>query len=119
MIKPDDPRDLCVNLIQRSPCAVKVACVIEDAGGRIMAWGWNGAGTDGLGLCAERHAIGRANRSRLHYGYIYVAGIYSRGTLVNAKPCAACQRTIGKYHMDVVYRAKNGAWKTIHESGLA
>lgn len=110
MIKPSDPRVLAIDLLPRSTCSVRVASVVTDAGGNIISWGWNHSGPSGYGLHAEHHAILRANKARLWYGTIYVAGRYDRGTLVNSKPCKACQGLISKYKMDVVYRAKSGDW---------
>ena len=110
MIKPRDPRELVIDLLPRSTCAVKVAAVVCDAADNIISWGWNHAGT-GLGKHAEIHAVERANHNRLWYGTIYVAGKYSRGTLVNSKPCRGCQFLIDKYNLEVYYRDKQGKWR--------
>lgn len=112
MIKPDDPRDLAVNLLTRSICSIQVASVICDSMGRIVAWGWNNMGPTGYGICAERHAISRGNRDRFHYGTIYVAGKYKdRIKMVKAKPCDECQQKIDGFGMTVVYRDATGEWK--------
>ena len=111
MIKPDDPRDLVLNLLSRSVCAIQVASVIADDVG-IFGWGWNSMGPTGYGLCAERHAIGRSKRVRLWEATIYVAGKYKdKGTVVNSKPCEKCQAMIDKYGMTVVFRGKDGKWR--------
>lgn len=111
MVKPDDPRDLCVNLLTRSTCSIQVASVITDHKGHIISWGWNNQHHTGYGICAERHAILRSNRDRLRYGTIYVAGKYrDRNKLVNSKPCPLCQEQIKKYQMQIIYRNKQGEW---------
>ena len=113
MIKPDDPKDLVLNLLPRSVCAIQVASVITDWGGRIIAWGWNNVGKTGYGLCAERHAVSRGNKSRYKYGTIYVAGRYKRNNkAVHAKPCKDCQQVIDSYKMTVLFRDRNGEWRT-------
>jgi cytidine deaminase len=111
MIKPDDPKDLVINLLPRSTCHIQVASVIADDVG-IFAWGWNSMGPTGMGLCAERHAIKRAKRARLWKATIYVAGGYKgRSKMVNSKPCAKCQSVIDQYGMTVIYRNQKGEWK--------
>lgn len=110
MIKPSDPRQLAVDILARSTCSVQVGASVADAGGVIISWGWNHVGA-GYGLCAERHAIRRANASRLWYGTIYVASQRKRNDkTIMSKPCEVCQRMIDKFHLDVVYRDANGEW---------
>ena len=113
LIKPRDPRELAIDLIPRSICQTRVAAVVCDASGNIISWGWNSSGPTGLGLHAEVHAIRRANRNRLWYGTVYVAGAYDRGTLVKAKPCEKCQQLIDKFNMEVFYRDKSGRWNHV------
>lgn len=110
MFKPDDPRELATDLLNRSICRVKVAAVIADKAG-ISGWGWNSAGA-GWGLHAEAHAIGRTNPVRLHSGAtIYVASTRKRnGKIVSSKPCADCAYLIGKHGLKVEYRDANGEW---------
>lgn len=118
MKKPADPRDLAVDLLPRSICTVRVGCAVTDSQGRIIGWGWNGVDT-GFGLCAERHAFRRVNKSRLEAGTVYVAAEWRgkpKGKLAPAKPCEKCQRVIEKYHMDVYWRDKKGVWQ--HENNL-
>lgn len=111
MLKGDDPRQLAVDLLPRSICTVQVGCALTDAGGSIIAWGWNGVGT-GLGKCAERHAIERANRRRLFFGHIYVASQWrNRDKFAPAKPCKACKHIIDKYNLEVHWRDKEGRWR--------
>lgn len=112
MIKPDSPRDLATNILARSICDVQVGAVIIDHKGNIISWGWNNMHKTGYGICAERHALARANKGRAKYGTIYVAGKWrDRNKLVNAKPCNLCAAMIRKYKMLVVYRTKQGEWK--------
>lgn len=113
MIKPDDPRELTVDLISRSVCTIQVAACIADSGGSIFAWGWNSMGPDGLGQCAEAHAITRANKVRLvSSATIYVAGLRRRnGKIVGTKPCPECAYRIGKWGIKICYRDVDGSWK--------
>lgn len=110
MYKPDDPRELVLDLIPRSICEVQVAAVIADRHG-IFAWGWNSAGA-GLGLHAETHAIQRANKRRLSGATIYVASVRSRNNkTVFSKPCVECQRLLDKWDsLQVVFRDAEGNW---------
>lgn len=110
MKKPADPRELAIDLIERSPCQIKVAAVLCDSAGNIISWGWNHPG-NGFGKHAEVFAIERSNRRRRYAGTIYVAGRYERNTLVLAKPCPACRHIIDKYLIDVIYRDKGGKWR--------
>lgn len=110
MIKPASAKDLAEDILVRSKCAVRVGAAIEDATG-IISWGWNFDGFDGHGLCAERHAIQRANRKRLSGATIYVAGMRHRnGKLVPAKPCETCEKVIKKWNLQVVWRDNEGNW---------
>lgn len=103
-----DPRELAVALLNRSRCSVQVACVIADSYG-VFAWGWNHTGSDGLGLCAERHALSRANRSRLKGATLYVVGRRKKSkSFVNAKPCDKCWAAI-PFGTNIVY-SNRGQW---------
>lgn len=116
MIKPSDPRQLAIDLIPRSICSVQVGAAVCDASGNIISWGWNSVG-NGFGLHAEAHAIRRANQARLWYGAIYVASQRKRtGKAIISKPCPECRAIIDKWHLDVVWRDRDGRW--IYESGL-
>jgi deoxycytidylate deaminase len=90
----DDILDLAAAVATRSTCHVQVGAVIADRQGRIVAWGWNHAGSDGLGMCAERAAIRRANRRRLP-GSTLVIVARRRGREICSLPCKhACARAI-------------------------
>lgn len=114
MIKPSDPRQLAVDLLDRSECAVQVAAVLGDDHG-IFAWGWNSSGPTGFGQHAECHCILRANRDRAVGAVLYVAARRKRNArAVLAMPCDGCQRLIvwaevGK----VIYRCPDGKWKEL------
>lgn len=108
MIKPSDPRELAIDLLPRSICAVRVAAVVCDAGGNIISWGWNSVG-NGLGMHAEAHAIRRSNKDRLWYGTIYVAS-QRRGKSIMSRPCETCQRQIDKWKLATVYRDGREHW---------
>lgn len=113
MIK-GDPRQLAIDLTNRSVCAVRVAAVIWDATGRIITWGWNHSGTDGLGEHAEIHALSRANRARLVGASIAVAGRRKTHTIVVSFPCANCSARVIKAGVSVVWiEDKLGCWKSI------
>lgn len=113
MMKPDDPRDLATNLLARSTCSVKVAAVVEDAGGHIISWGWNNVGK-GFGQHAEAHALARANKHRVWYGTIYVASERARNSkTINSKPCEECQQLIDNWHLTAWFRDADGKWKRI------
>jgi deoxycytidylate deaminase len=107
MIKPDDPRQLAIDILERSICQVKVGACIADQNG-IMGWGWNSVG-DGFGEHAEAAAIRRSNRRRQVGATIYVAA--RRNNIITAKPCEDCARRIyGSWISKVVYRDQDG-WK--------
>lgn len=109
MIKPRNPGELAIDLLNRSTCTVQVAAVIADAHG-IFCWGWNGVGS-GLGIHAEHHAITRANRKRLQLATIYVASRRMRNQkTVNSKPCEDCQKLITKWELTAIYRDELGNW---------
>mgnify|MGYP001609009285 CR=1 FL=1 len=106
-----NPRDLALDLLPRSACAVQVAAVIADHCGDIFAWGWNSSGPDGLGLHAEIAAIRRANRGRLKGATIYVASQRRRnGKTINSRPCDQCDRVIKKWGLEIRFRNAVGLW---------
>lgn len=111
MDKNKDPRELVVQLLKRSGCAVQVAAVIEDDWG-IHSWGWNHAGSNGYGQHAEAHAIDRLNKNRSTNSTLYVAARRKRNNrIVTARPCEDCQKLIDFWGFDrVVYRDGNGVW---------
>ena len=109
-MKKVSPRDLAVDLLDRSICSVQVAAVIYDNWG-IYSWGWNSSGS-GFGLHAEAHAIVRSNRSRLSKSALVVAGRRRKsGNTVLSLPCFECMKIIvGAGIRSVEYRDKGGAW---------
>ena len=110
------PYQLAIDLLDRSPCTnVRTASVIVDKKGRIFAWGWNHPGQVGLGLCAERHAILRANRKRLPGATIFVAGIRFRNRkYVFSKPCDKCETVMGACGIKKAeYITPSGDWKSV------
>lgn len=103
------PRDLAVDLLSRSTCAVQCAAVIAFQD-EIFAWGWNSCGPDGLGQCAEAHALSRANPSRLKHATIYIAAQRQHnGKKISCPPCERCQRLVKKCEK-VIYRDSGGMW---------
>jgi deoxycytidylate deaminase len=113
-MKMSDPRQLAIDLTNRSVCSVRVAAVIWDANG-IFAWGWNSSGANGLGEHAEIHAIRRANRARLANSSIAVAGRRKANNVVVSFPCANCTARLVKLSIAVVWiEAKSGVWQQIN-----
>ena len=112
-MKPSDPKELAESILERSVCQVQVGAVITDKHG-IISWGWNSSGADGLGICAERHAILRANRNRLKGAEIYVAAVRVRnGKVLNAFPCKECQGYLERYKIHRIHwRTDEGKWMT-------
>lgn len=108
MMKPDDPRELAIDILERSICSVKVGACVADATG-ILSWGWNSVGS-GNGLHAERHAVSRANKARLKGATIYVAAFRTGRKVITAKPCTACQLMIDQWGLKVVYRNMKSEW---------
>ena len=113
------PRELAIELcLRRSSCQVQVAAVISDKKG-IFSWGWNNNG-NGKGLCAEKHAILRSNRSRLKGSVLTVAGRRKKsGNWVEAKPCVKrhCWSLVIKYGFKKVeFTMKTGEWIEIYLS---
>lgn len=108
------PRQLALDLCERSICKVKMAAVLSDPDGRIFAWGWNHPGPDSLGMHAEEMALSRANRTRVRGATITVAG-FRRRNLVKSRPCLEkCFPRIVKAGVArVEYHTKEGVWKTM------
>jgi tRNA(Arg) A34 adenosine deaminase TadA len=113
VLKPDDPRQLAIDLLARSTCSVQVAAVLADRQG-IFSWGWNSVG-DGFGEHAEAAAIRRANKKRLTGSRIYVASRRRKsGNPVRSKPCPMCEALLRGYELywfDVSWRDSDGSWK--------
>ena len=109
-LKSADPVDILIGLLNRSSCAVQVAAILVDNYG-IHQWGWNNMGFDGMGQCAERHCLSRANPKRLSESTLYVAAKRRRnGRVVTARPCLKCAQIVCKVGR-TVYRDSNGEWK--------
>ena len=89
-----EPWTLAGKLRWRSRCRVKVGAVLVDRNGRIFAWGWNHAG-NGDGMCAERHALQRANPIRVTGASIYVRGWNGRRDTVSM-PCSVCGNALAR-----------------------
>lgn len=102
-----DPKDLAIELLDRSQCSVQVAAIITDSEG-VISWGWNSMGPTGYGQHAEDHALWRSNPKRLEGSTITVAGRRAKsGNFVLARPCAYCMETLRNVGIDkVVYRTK-------------
>lgn len=114
-LKSRDPRELAVDLLSRSVCAVQVASCIADRHG-IFGWGHNHAGPDGMGEHAEVHCLSRSNieRARKPEAILYVAARRRRnGKTVTAKPCLACWRLVQSHSLLVVYRDADNVWQTL------
>jgi tRNA(Arg) A34 adenosine deaminase TadA len=109
VIKPDDPRRLAIDLLDRSICHVQVASVIADRHG-IFSWGWNHAGSDGYGEHAEAAAFRRANKERLEWATLYVAARRSRTKAITARPCGGCQVLIKKWGIRTVWYRDETGW---------
>ncbi len=111
MKKNLDPEELARAISTRSICTVKVGAVIYDDYG-IFSWGWNHSGSDGFGLCAERHAIKRANRKRLVNATIVIVSM-RRGKTITSLPCMKCAKVILRAKMKyVIARAEDGLIRT-------
>jgi len=111
MIKPDDPRKLAEDLLDRSTCSVQVAAVLADRYG-IYSWGFNHVGFDGFGAHAEIEAIRRANKNRLDGSFLYVAGRRRKsGNSVLSKPCELCYPVIRAWGIRTVwFRDSDEQW---------
>lgn len=113
MMKKLQPSDLAIDLTKRSVCSVRVAAVIWDKHG-IYSWGWNSAGPNGFGQCAEIHAISRANRDRLAGSSIAIAGRRKAHNVVVSFPCANCMARLIKVGITTVFiESKDGQWQRI------
>lgn len=111
MIK-STPKQLAIDISERSNCRVKVGAVLVDRKG-IFSWGWNHMGNLGYGCCAEIHAINRANPKRLKGSTIFVWWKHRKtNNPVPAKPCLFCQTTIYAYGIKTVFwNDKDRGWK--------
>lgn len=106
-----DPRQLALDLLPRSICAVQVSCVISDRHQRVVSWGWNGVGT-GFGEHAEAAAVRRGNRGRMHGATAYVAAQRRRnGKQLCAMPCVRCWRLLKARGVRKVWFSTQEGWE--------
>lgn len=112
MIK-SHPKQLAIDISERSNCRVKVGAVLVDRKG-IFSWGWCGMGYDGLGMCAEHHAILRANPKRLKGATVYVFGTHRKtSNPIPARPCRECSERLKRVGIKkVVWNNKSDGWET-------
>ena len=122
MITGGDPWKLAAKIMERSRCRVRMGAVLIDRRGAVFAWGWNSAGPDGLGLCAERHALSRANPGRLRGASMAVRGRHARSETVSI-PCTACFKALAKagiagvVHRDGAKRMRYSTLETLQAAG--
>lgn len=111
MIK-SHPKQLAIDISDRSNCRVKVGAVLVDKKG-IFSWGWNNMGSDGMGCCAEQHAISRANPKRLSGASIYIYGTHRKtGNPVPAAPCDSCITAIYRANLRLImWNNKDWGWE--------
>lgn len=101
MNKKLEPTELAEQVARRSNCKIKVGSIIMDRNG-IFSWGWNHAGTDGLGEHAEVHALKRANRKRLA-GSVVINFAIRKGREICSFPCPSCMAKLKKVGVVKVY----------------
>ena len=94
-------------LLRRSRCRFKVGAVLTDAKGRVFAWGWNHAGATGRGVCAERHALSRANPERLRGATIHIRA-FNGVNESPSTPCRACHSALTRAGVNRVEFASPG-----------
>lgn len=111
MNKSRGARQLCLDLLRRSPCRVQMAAVVVDRRGHIVSWGWNHGHTH-----AEEHTFVRANPKRLPGAVLVVAGQRARsGNAVYARPCRkpgkdCWAQAKARGLAAVIFRDKEGRW---------
>ncbi|MDO8523320.1 MAG: hypothetical protein Q7S12_03510 [bacterium] len=105
-------QDLAEYYASRSICNVKVGAVFSDNWG-VFGFGWNHAGVDSKGECAERKAIKGLNRKRLRGSKLTVFAS-RKGIPILARPCEKfCLKLIKKLGIKTMeYTTKGGVWKT-------
>ncbi len=114
MFKPPDPRQLAIDLLDRSTCRVQVAAALVDSDSRYVSWGWNSSGSDGMGCHAEAHCWTRASRRRLEGSRMFVAAKRKKsGSVICARPCEACQPFLEPFGITAYFRDKDGLWKPL------
>lgn len=98
------PIQLAFDLLHRSTCSVQVSAVIF-ARDKILSYGWNNMGHDGLGQHAELHALSRVrfNKKLLTNSEIVVLGKRRRNnSIVMSLPCANCLRYLQAINIQCV-----------------
>lgn len=110
-MRKSDPRQLALDLLDRSPCTVQVSAVLVSRG-RVSSWGWNHAGADGLGEHAEIATIRRSNRNRLPGSEMIITGRRVRnGKIVVCFPCEDCLHRLQKNSVKTVHlQDRSGKW---------
>ncbi|MEK7567011.1 MAG: hypothetical protein AAB527_02675 [Patescibacteria group bacterium] len=111
MRKDRSRRELACYFAGRSPCNVQVGAVLTDKQGRLIHGGWNNPG-NGFGMCAEEHAIKRANPKRLYGSTLTITSFRKKnGNPVFCQPCENCFTFAKKRGVEIVeHNDKNGNW---------
>lgn len=92
---------------------MRMAAVLSDSEGRVLAWGWNSAG-NGKGCHAEEMALKRANPKRLKGATITVAGFRKESPVLSMPCLEKCfPRLIAAGISEVEYTTKEGEWKVL------
>lgn len=94
--------DLARSRVHDFIMSYQIGAVLVDIDGRIFQWGWCHKGQskfikDSRSVCAEEHALVRANKHRLRGATLYVAGLRRPSVnvverVILAKPCEKCER---------------------------
>ena len=105
--------ELAEYVANRSTCHIRVGAILSDKYG-VFAWGHNHSGT-GLGMCAERHAISRANKKRLTGSTLTIYSVRNRnGKRLPSFPCDKCWQWVVNFKIGkVVYQTIHEGWKEI------
>jgi tRNA(Arg) A34 adenosine deaminase TadA len=111
------PRELALDLLDRSSCKVQVSAVLSDNYG-IFSWGWNSPPTNPnkiKGVHAEAHAIRRANSKRLKNATLTIAARRRKSrTIILSRPCENCMSIIKNNRIKrAEYTTKDSTWETI------
>lgn len=111
------PRELALDLLNRSNCNVQVAAVLSDNHG-IFSWGWNSPPTNPnkiKGVHAEAHCIRRANPKRLKNAVLTVAAKRRKsGSQLLSRPCEHCMSIIKNNRIKKVeYTTKDPSWEIL------
>ena len=113
-----DPKEIARALCRRSDLrSFQHGAVLFDGHG-VFAWGWSNfrskRSNEFRTLCAERHALQRANKRRLGGALLVVAGIRRKsGTLILSKPCALCEKAIREAGIKTVIFSDQEVWRQV------